>query len=266
MIAELLSYSFMQKAMVAGILVSLLCGVISVFVVLKKVSFMGAGISHAAFGGIALGVFADVNPLIMAAIYTITVAWAIEMLSRKGKLPEETLIGIFFATSMALGILLIGLSKKYNVDLFGYLFGNILAISREELIIMAVMTVVVLFQLVAILKELLFITFNEELAKVSGISTNFVNSVFMLSMAVTIVVSMKVVGIILVSALLVIPGATAHLLTRNFYAMLLISVTVGVVSTFLGLFISYAFDLAPGGAIVIVAACIFAVAFLLRRG
>ena len=259
---EILSYGFMQRAIITGIVVGILTGVISVFVVLRRVAFVGSGISHAAFGGVAIGFLAGINPMITAMIYSILIAFGIEIISSRGRVAEDTAIGVFFSSSMALGIVLIGLSKSYNVDLFGYLFGSILAISEKEMWLTIGITLVILTTLVMIIKELLSITFNEELAVVSGIPTRLIKSIFLVSMAVAIVMSIKVVGIILVSALLVIPGAVAQLLSRNFYSMILISCFIALFSTITGLYLSYQFDLSPGGMIVLIITASFFAAFL----
>lgn len=252
----------MQRAFIAGIALALFAGVISVFIVLRRVSFLGSGISHAAFGGVAIGFFAGINPLLTALIYCIAVAFAIELISTKGKLAEDTAIGIFFSASMAMGVMLIGLSKSYTVDLFGYLFGSILAIGNEEAYTAVVMAVITIFILMAIVKDMLLITFNEELAIVNGIPVRLIKSVFLISMAIAIVIGIKIVGVILISALLVIPGASAKLLTQRFYKMLAISSIIAVASIIAGLIISYAYDLAPGGTIVILLSLFFAVAFI----
>lgn len=259
---EILSYGFMQRAIITGIVVGILTGIISVFVVLRRVAFVGSGISHAAFGGVAIGFLAGINPMITAMIYSILIAFGIERISSRGKVAEDTAIGVFFSSSMALGIVLIGISKSYNVDLFGYLFGSILAISEKEMWLTIGITLVILITLVMIIKELLSITFNEELAVVSGIPTRLIKSIFLVSMAVAIVMSIKVVGIILVSALLVIPGAVAQLLSRSFYPMILISCFIALFSTITGLYLSYQFDLSPGGMIVLIITASFFAAFL----
>lgn len=259
---DILSYGFMQRAFIAGIALALFAGVISVFIVLRRVSFLGSGISHAAFGGVAIGFFAGINPLLTALFYCIAVAFAIEIISTKGKLAEDTAIGIFFSASMAMGVMLIGLSKSYTVDLFGYLFGSILAIGNEEAYTAVVMAVVTILILMAIVKDMLLITFNEELAIVNGIPVRLIKSVFLISMAIAIVIGIKIVGVILISALLVIPGASAKLLTQRFYKMLAISSIIAVASIISGLIISYAYDLAPGGTIVILLSLFFAVAFI----
>ncbi|GAB4411105.1 MAG: metal ABC transporter permease [Thermodesulfovibrionales bacterium] len=259
---EILSYGFMQRAFIAGTAMALFTGIISVFIVLRRVSFLGSGISHAAFGGVAIGFLAGINPLLTALIYCIAVAFAIEVISARGKLAEDTAIGIFFSGSMAMGVVLIGLSKSYTVDLFGYLFGSILAISKEEACMTVIMAAAVIAIFAIIMKDLLFITFNEELAIVNGIPVRFIKALFLISMAIAIVIGIKVVGIILISALLVIPGATAKLLTRRFHSMLALSALIAVTSTISGLTVSYVYDLAPGGTIVIMLSLFFAIAFI----
>ncbi len=261
---EIFSYGFMQRAFVAGVSMALFAGIISVFVVLRRVSFLGSGISHAAFGGVAIGFFSGINPLVSALFYCIAVSFAIEAVSTRGKLAEDTAIGIFFSGSMALGVLLLGLSRRYTVDLFGYLFGSILAISREEAFVAVVLSVVVIAIFLVIMKDLLFITFNEELAIVSGLPVRLIKSLFLVSMAVAIVIGIKIVGVILISALFVIPGATAKLLSQRFYPMLAISSAVAVLSAALGLVISYIYDLTPGGTIVMILSLFFGVAYLFR--
>src|SRR2546428_1044541 len=160
--AELLTYGFMQRALIAGVLVGLLCGVLGFFVVLKRLSFIGVGISHSAFGGIAIGILLGVEPLMAAAVFSTVVAWAIGWLSRKGRLHEDTAIGILFSSAMALGVVLISLSSAYQVDLFGYLFGNILAVSPRDLWLLGGIVAVVLGGIGLLFKELLFLTFDEE--------------------------------------------------------------------------------------------------------
>ena len=258
---EIFSYGFMQRALLTGAVLAIFSGIISVFIVLRRVSFLGSGISHAAFGGVSIGFLLGVNPLLTALIYSTVVAFGIEQISTKGRLAEDTAIGIFFSSSMALGIVLVGLSPSYNVDLFGYLFGSILAITNEDALIAVFVTVFLMGIIFAIMKELYFITFNEELAFVSGIKVRLIKSIFLLSMAIAIVVGIKLVGIILISALLVIPGATAHLLTKRFYRMVFISCLISLFSTISGIIISYRLNLAPGGTIVLMLSVTFFIAF-----
>lgn len=262
---EILSYGFMQRAFIAGTAMALFAGVISAFIVLRRISFLGSGISHAAFGGVAIGFFLGINPLATALVYCIAVAFGIEIISTRGRLAEDAAIGIFFSASMAMGVVLISLSKSYTVDLFGYLFGSILAIGKEEAYMALVMAAVGMIVFVVIMKDLLLITFNEDLAVINGIPVRLIKAIFLFAMTVAIVIGIKVVGIILISALLVIPGATAKLLTQRFYGILMISSIIGVISTVSGLIISYVYDLAPGGTIVLLLSVFFGIAFLIRR-
>jgi zinc transport system permease protein len=262
---DILSSVFMQKAFLVGIMVSLISGLISVFIVLRNMSFIGAGISHATFGGVAIGFFAGINPTITAIFYSIAVALGIEFVSRKGKISEDVSIGIFFAGSMALGIVLISLSRGYNIDLFGYLFGNILAITDREVLLSVFVSVVVIGIIVLFLKEIFLTTYSEEIARVSGISIRAINTLFLVLLSITIVITMKIVGIILVSALLVIPGATAQMYAKNLYSMIATSCGVAVFSTIFGLILSYELDIAPGGSIVLTAAAIFLISLFIKK-
>jgi len=262
---EILSSGFMQKALLVGLLVSLVSGLVSVFVVLRKMSFIGAGISHAAFGGVAIGFFAGINPLATALIYCIAVSLGIEFMNRRGRISADASIGIFFASSMALGIVLIGLVRQYTIDLFGYLFGNILAITREEVLLSLFVAVAVIGVISLFLKEIFMTTYNEEIARVSGVPVGAINILFLIALSISIVISIKVVGIILISALLVIPGATAQLFAKNLYFMIGVSCAVAVISTVMGLVLSYQFDLAPGGTIVLTATVIFLASLFFKR-
>jgi zinc transport system permease protein len=263
---DVISSPFMQRAFAAGILVGILAGIISVFIVLRRMSFVGAGIAHATFGGVALGFFIGINPLITAVLYVVFVAIAIDLTGRKGKISEDVSIGIFFSVSMALGVALVSLSGAYNVDLFGYLFGNILAITRDDIILTAGLFVIVTGAILFFLRELFLIAYSEELALVSGIRVRTLNILFLVSLAVSIVISIRVVGIILVSALLVIPGATARLFARNLPSMIAVSCAAAIVSVVVGLLLSYKYDIAPGAAIVLTSAAMFFVPLLLKKG
>ncbi len=262
---ELLQEGFVQRAIVSGIVISIVCGLVSVFVVLRGMSFIGAGISHAAFGGVAIGFITGINPMITAMIYCLAVAVGIDTVGRRSRVSADTAIGVFFASSMALGIVLIGISRRYNTDLFGYLFGSILAISKTEVWIAVIIMAVVVAFVLLFMKELFISAYNEELAKVQGLPVNVLNMLFLTALSVAVVVSIRVVGIVLVSALLVIPGATARLLANNPFSMVAVSCVSGVFSTLLGLVLSLEFDLPPGGTIVLTATVMFFLVFAGKR-
>lgn len=262
---DLLSYGFMQRALLAGVLAGLLCGVLGFFVVLKRLSFIGVGISHSAFGGIAIGVVLGVEPLLAAAVFATLVAWAIGWLSRAGRLHEDTSIGILFSSAMALGVALISLSRTYQVDLFGYLFGNILSVSSGDLWLLAIITFFVLAGIGLLFKEFLFVAFDEEVARASGLPVTVLSFLLLTCLALAVVAAIRVVGIILVEALLVIPAAIGYQLARGYRTMLLVSVLSAVLSAIAGLFASYVFNVAAGATIVLVLTLVFFVAVTLGR-
>jgi zinc transport system permease protein len=256
-VAEMLSHAFMQRAFVAAVMVSLLCSVMSVFVVLKRLSFIGVGISHAAFGGVALGLVLGVDPTVSAVVFCLLVAGAIGAISRKGVVHEDAAIGLFFAATMALGVVLIGLLRGYQVDVFGYLFGNILAVSRSDLWVIVPLTVGLLSIVGLLGKELLFLCFDEEMAKVSGLPVGLMYYLLLGMVALTVVASIRIVGIVLVSALLVIPGATGFQVARSYRSMVQTSIGVGLVSALVGLGLSYWLNVAAGASIVLIGTVIF---------
>ena len=262
---EILSYGFMQRALLAGVLVGLLCGVLGFFVVLKRLSFIGVGISHSAFGGIAIGVLLGIEPLLAAAGFVMLVAWAIGWLSRKGQLHADTAIGILFSSAMALGVALISLSSSYQVDLFGYLFGNILAVSRSDLWLLGGICAVVLGAIGLVFKELLFLAFDEEVARANGLPVSGLYLLLLTCLALAIVAAIRVVGLILVEALLVIPAAIGYQLARGYRGMLWVSIASATGAAIAGLFISYFFNVAAGATIVLVLAVAFFVALAVAR-
>ena len=263
----LLSYGFGQRALVGGLIIAATCSFISFFVIVRRMAFVGMGISHAAFGGVAIGIVAGVNPILTAGGFCVLVAGGIGWFSRKGRLHEDTVIGILFAASMAMGVVLVSLANAYNLDLMSYLFGSILALSWTDVIILTVLSALVVAFLILFFKELLFFVFDEETATASGVPVRVVYYGLLIAMAVTIVVSIKLVGIILVSALLVIPGAIGMQLSRNYRGVLAVSIASGLAGVAAGLFISSWIDVPSGAAIVLVLFLMFllALAFSPKR-
>lgn len=260
---EILSYTFMQRALLASVLIGTVSAVIGVYVVLRGLSFIGAGIAHASFGGVALGFLLGTNPVLTAVVFCLLTAWGIAWTSRRAEVREDTAIGIFFAATMALGILFIGLMKGYNVDLFGYLFGSVLSVTRADLWLSGLLAVGVLLTVGLFFKELLFITFDPEMARVSGLPAGALYVLLLSLMALTIVLSIKVVGIILVSALIVIPAAAAYQLTEDFRRMMILAVVIGNLSAVVGLFLSYGLNTASGATMVLTATTVFLLSALL---
>jgi ABC-type Mn2+/Zn2+ transport system permease subunit len=260
---EILSYTFMQRALLASVLIGTVSAVIGVYVVLRGLSFIGAGIAHASFGGVALGFLLGTNPVLTAVVFCLLTAWGIAWTSRRAEVREDTAIGIFFAATMALGILFIGLMKGYNVDLFGYLFGSVLSVTQADLWLSGLLGVGVLLIVGLFFKELLFITFDPEMARVSGLPAGALYVLLLSLMALTIVLSIKVVGIILVSALIVIPAAAAYQLTEDFRRMMILAVVIGNLSAIVGLFLSYGLNTASGATMVLTATTVFLLSALL---
>jgi ABC-type Mn2+/Zn2+ transport system permease subunit len=260
---DILQYAFMQRALLAGVLIGAVCAVVGVYVVLRGLAFIGAGIAHASFGGVALGFLVGINPVLTAVAFCLATAWGIGAVARRGQVREDTAIGVFFASTMALGILFIGVMHGYNVDLFGYLFGSILAVTTQDLWITLGLGLVVLLVVGLFFKELLFVAFDAEMAQVTGVPAGGVYFLLLSLVALTVVLSIKVVGIVLVSALIVTPAAAAYQLTEDFRRMMLLAVVIGVASAVGGLLLSYPLNTASGATIVLLATLIFFVSALI---
>jgi len=247
------------------VMVGLLTAVIGVYVVLRGMSFIGAGVAPASFGGVALGFLLGVNPLWAAMAFCVAVAWGIGAVTRRGGIKEDTAVGIFFASTMAFGVLLIGLMRGYNMDLFSYLFGSILAVTAADLKMVLGLGVAVLATVALLYKEFLYITFDPETARVNGLPEPFLYYLLLALVSLTVVISIKVVGIVLVSALLVTPAAAAYQLSRSFGKMMALSAVFGVLSVVVGLVLSYYLNTASGATVVLTATTIFGLALLWRR-
>ncbi len=257
---EFLEYAFMQRALAGALLVATVCSVVGVFVLLRGMAFAGSGLAHASFGGVALGFLLALNPLVMAIMFCLGTAGLIQVAIRRARLRPDSAIGIFFAFTMALGVLFIGLMRRYDARVYGYLFGNVLGITPANLVLMGALAVLVLGTVALLFKELQFLAFDEEMAEASGLATGLLGAVLLGLLALSVVIAIKAVGIILVEALLVTPAATAFQLTSDFRRMFVLSWLAAAVSCVAGLTMSYFFELPSGAAIVIVATVLFALA------
>ncbi len=254
---EIMAYGFMQRALLASVLIGVLCSVIGVFVVLKGLSFIGAGTAHAAFAGVALAFLLDMNPMGMAVLFGLMTVWITGLLVEKGRMKLDVSIGIFYTSTMALAILFIGFMKGYNAELYGYLFGSILSVTPSDLSVIAGLGLTVLAAIFLFYKELLFIAFDQEMAEASGIPARNLFFLLLSLIALTIVVSLKAVGAVLVYAMILIPAATAYQLTRSMKGMMIASILFGVFSSVVGMFISFVMDIPSGAAIVLLATALF---------
>lgn len=265
--SEFLSFAFVQRALVTGSLLGVTCAVLAFFVVLRRMAFVGVGLSHAALGGVALGLVLGVPPLLAAAVFTVVVAWIIGWLGGRGAVSEDTAIGVFFPTAMALGVVLISLSPTYRQDLVGYLFGNILSVRPGEVLPIVGLSAVALGLLAFFFKELLYLGVDEEAARASGLAAGPLRFLLLTVLAVTIVASVRLVGIVLVSAFLVIPAATGQAVARSLRGMLAVAVASALASVVGGLWLSWLWDLPSGAAIVLLSAALFFTALVVgQRG
>ncbi len=253
---EALSMPFMQRAVLAGMLVAVLGGYYGVFIVQRGMSFMGSGLSHAAFGGVALGLLLGVEPMGVAVPFTIATALGITWLRRRTVLGEDTAIGIFFSVSMALGIVFLSLRQDFTTEAFSYLFGSILAVTPADLWATGLFLLFSLFTL-PVWSRWAYATFDRELALADRLPVDRDDYLLSVLIAVTVVLAVKLLGIMLVVAFLVVPAATARMLARSFFRMSLLAVGIGMGTTLLGLFVSYTFDLPSGAAVILVQALLF---------
>jgi len=263
---ELLEFPFMQRAIVGGIILGLILAFMGVFVVLRHMAFFGDGIAHASLAGIAIGVLAATNPIIIAIVYSVIIAIIIFYLERKTQLSSDVVIGIMFTASMALGVILISLKTGYQPELISYLFGNILSIQISELIVMIVFGVIVIAYLLIFYKQIAFIAFDEEGAKVNGINTHVLTLILYIALAVAIVLGVKILGIILVSALLIIPASIAKLVSKSFRNLIITGIGFSELIVLGGMGVSYYLDLPTGAVIILFGALIFFLVLLVQKG
>jgi ABC-type Mn2+/Zn2+ transport system permease subunit len=259
---ELFTYDFMQRSLFAAAMVGGLCSVIGVFVVLRGLAFMGAGTAHAAFAGVALGFLMGWPPLLMAILFGLATVWITGWMEEKGRMKLDVSIGILYTATMAMAILFIGLMKTYNAEVYGYLFGNVLAVTSEELGLIAGLSIAVIGAIVLFSKELYFIAFDQEMAEASGVPARRIFFLLLTLVALTVVVSLKTVGAILVFAMILIPASTAYQLTHSLSTLTWYSVLIGITCSVGGVLISSYWDIPSGPAIVLIATLLFFVAVL----
>ena len=253
----LFSYTFMQRAFLAGFLISITCAILGVFLVLRRDAMIGHGLAHVTFGGVALGIFLYVAPLLMALAVAVFSALGILKMKERAGLYGDTAIAIISSLGMALGIILISAAGSYNVDLFGYLFGNILAIEAREVWMSFILALAVLSAVALFYQEFVFLTFDPESAKVSGVRVKRLEAVMAVLTAVTVVLGMKVVGILLVSALMVIPAAASLQVARNFKEALFLSAVLAGITALCGLVAAFYLDWPSSGTIVAISGVLF---------
>ena len=262
---EFLDYGFVQRAVIAGSFIAILCSILGLFLVLRRLSLIGDGLAHVTFGGVAVGLLFKVSPLYASIPVVMLGGYGILKLMEKARLYGDAAIGIVSAAGIALGVLIASLAGGFNVDLLSYLFGNILSVSSEEVALSAVMSLTVLGVIGLFYHELISVTFDEDLAKVSGVKTKTMNAILVMLTAVTVVLAMRLVGVMLVSALLILPAVSAFHVARSFKAAIFLSSSFGVLSVLVGIFVSFSWNLPAGATIVLLNIVVFFFVLTLKR-
>jgi len=248
---EVLQYGFMQRAIIAGLIIGLICPLVGIFLVLRRMSLIGDSLSHVALSGVAAGMLVGFSPLYGAMIVSVIAAISIEFLRKVYAEYAELSLAIILSAGIGVAVVLISLSHSFSVDLFSYLFGSINTVTKSDLYAVILLGIAVLFSVIFYFRELFFISFDEEGAKLSGIKVSRINFMFMIMIALVITLSMRIVGILLVSSLMVIPVATSLQVAKSFKSAAMWSVIFAEISIIAGIIISYYFELASGGTIVV---------------
>jgi len=262
---SLLGYVFFQNALVAGVLASVACGIIGTFVVIRRMVAISGGISHAAFGGIGLGYYLGINPLVGALMFTVASAVTMGELERRTRQHMDTLIGVIWAVGMALGILFIYLTPGFAPDLFGYLFGNILLVPQSDLILMGILVAIITIAVGLFFHEFIAVTFDEEYASVTNLPVERLMMLLLVLIAFTVVMLVQVVGIILIIALLTLPAAISREFTANVARMMLCAILLGIAFTTTGIFLSAFLNIPSGSTIILVCAAAYLAVLGLKR-
>ncbi len=260
-----LQFEFMRNALLAGLLVSLAAGVVGVYVVLNRVSTLGGGIAHSAYGGVGMAYFFGFDPLLGGMVFSLLAALGMKLVQQRTRQRADTLIGVLWAVGMAVGIIFVDRSPGYKVDLMSFLFGSILAVSPSRIGLIAVLDLLVLLTVAALYHNLLSISYDETFAAVRGVPVQAISLILTALIALTVVMMMRVVGLILVIALLTLPAAIANLFARTMRQMMLLASLLGAVFTLTGLWLSYSYNLTSGAAIILIAAAAYMLALAVRQ-
>ncbi len=256
-ILELFQYRFFANAALAALFAAITCGIIGTYIVSRRIVFISGGITHASFGGIGIAYFLGLNPILGAAIFSILSALGIEYFTRAAKLREDSSIAIWWSLGMAIGIIFIYITPGYAPNLMSFLFGSILTVSNMELWFMAALSALLIVVFLLFRQIIIYTAFDESFAKVSGLPVRSIAYGMMLLIALTIVLNIRVVGIILIMSLLTIPQATANLFTKSFSKMMCLSVLFAFLASFVGLLTSYFADIPSGATIIVILIAIF---------
>lgn len=250
-------FGYIQRALISGISIAIMCSLIGLFLVLRKQSLFGDAISHMAFGGIAIGTYLNIYPFWTAIIFSALSALVINKIRYYTKLNSDSMVAVLLSFGLGIGVTLISISDGFSVDLFSFLFGSILLVSYEDVLMTVGMAIIVTCIIGLFFKKLIYVTFDEDQAKISGLHVEQLDYLFIVLVAVTVIVSMKLVGILLISSLIVIPNIASLMLNQGFKRTLFISIIISACSVFFGIILSYYFNTAPSGMIVLLSVGIF---------
>jgi zinc transport system permease protein len=254
---EILTFSFMHRALISGVAIAILCSVIGLFLVLRRYSLFGDAIAHSSFGGIALGLMAGVYPLWTAYGVSLVSALIITKIKEKYDISGDAAIAVLLSSGIAVGLVIISISGGFTIDIFSFLFGSILLVSVNDTILILSLTGIILIIILLLYRQLLYSTFNEEQAKVSGIPVEKINYLIVFMAGLTVVTSIQLVGVLLISALFVIPNVTAIMYGKGFKQTAILSMSFSIFSVVTGILISYIFDITPAGTIVLLSIGLF---------
>lgn len=262
---EIFQYTFMQNAFLTGIFIAVACSLLGTFLVLRRYALIGDGLSHIAFGGIATGILFNVAPFVSALIFSLIGSLGILKMKESAKVHEDSAIGIISHASLGIGIFILSIANGFNIDILSYLFGSILAIATIEMILSIALALIVITIILLFYNELFAITFDEKAAKILGIKTKVLSTLLIMLTAITVVSSMRVVGLMLASSLLILPASTALQLKLSFKRTLLASTIISVLSVIIGIYAAYIFDFAVSGSIVFTNVLFFLLALVKKR-
>lgn len=260
---EPFQFEFFRNGAVVSLLVGTLCGLIGVYIVLRGMSYIGHGLSHAIFGGAVVSYVMAWNFYIGAGVWGFIAALLINQTVRRTRISADAAIGVVTTASFAIGVALVSRYRRFTRSFDAALFGNILGVTAQDVLVVALVSLVVMLIIFFLYKQLLFTTFNSEVAQVYGVRTEWVDTLFSLALAAALIASMQILGVTLIAAALVIPAITARLLTDSFNRMVILSTLIGMLTNLLGLYLSYYIDVASGATIVLVQAAVFGISLLI---
>lgn len=261
-IHELMEFAFLQRALVTSVVIGIVCGVIGCFIVLRSLALMGDAISHAVLPGVAISYMMGINFFYGAVVFGIMAALGIGFVNQNSKIKSDSSIGIVFSAFLALGVLLVTKAQS-SIDLTSILFGNVLTVKEQDRTLTFIVAAIVLVVVIIFYKEFLLSTFDPTMAAASGLPTKFIHYIIMVLLTLVTVASLQTVGVILVVSLLITPASTAYLLTKRLSTMIVVSAFIGAISSIIGLFFSFTFNLPSGVVIVLVITVIFIITFFL---